>query len=222
MRISFASFLIAAALCSSAGAGIISLPDFSTKWNGGGERQSHVASSDQWSASLDDRSGLTAGAPIRITVTTADQFMWLGSFDLQNGELTITNEATLAILLGGQTVSVKSLLVENFGNVTSEGNPTNPNSATTDVAGYMYGPGLPALEIVVPWSTDLSKAVFVFSQVSDISTGRGFSTSGLVVRGVGAVNESATFAVRLTSVPEPSSALLLGGVLLLTAARRRP
>jgi hypothetical protein len=208
-------------LTASVSAGTISLPDFGTTWKGNGTYQSHVESMNQWTVNLDDRSGLTPGAPIKITVTTSDQFLWLGSFRLSDGPLSFTTKASLGLIVGEDSGSVTSTLFQDFGVVT--GSSGEPNTGVSDIVGYMMGPGLPALELVVPWSADLTNAIIRLSQVSDISgTGNAYGQSGLHVSGGQSASQSTSFTVSFTSIPEPTSSFtLILGLSALSLTRRR-
>lgn len=205
-------------LTASSSAETISLPDFGTNWKGNGTYQSHVESMNQWTVNLDDRSGLTPGAPIKITVTTSDQFLWLGSFRLSDGPLSFTTKASLGLIVGGDSGSVTSTFFQDYGVVTGNGG----GPGVSDIVGYMTGPGLPALELIVPWSADLTNAIIRLSQVSDISgTGNAYGQSELHVSGSQAASQSTSFTVSFTSIPEPASSFTLFlGISVFTLKRR--
>jgi hypothetical protein len=93
-------------------AGSVVLPDFQTVWSAGltPPSRSQVLSQTEQIVSLDDRTGLTPGAPIRITVTTSDHFLWVGGFCYDVGRLEVTSTPTLRLLIGESTSFVTSTL----------------------------------------------------------------------------------------------------------------
>ena len=182
--------------------GTVTLPVFGTDWSKDDDPgQSQVTSNDDFTVNLDDRAGLIAGLPIQITVSSPDQFLWVGGFHLDGGFTAISSTAKLSLLLGGESAEVSADLLEDFGDLgdlSNEGNVSDP-------VGYVTGPVLPELVLTVPWGTGLTNAVFTFSQDSEITgAGNVFNFSGVYLSGGTAAGQS-SIAFSLQSVPEPSS-----------------
>jgi|GEM_PF-5298108 len=205
----------------SAQAGTIALPTFGTQWDrGANPGQAQVTSEQIFEIDLDNRSGLTPGMPIQITVSSPDRFLWLGGFHLVAGPTTISSEAKLTLNLGGESQTVTANLFEDFGDLPPYNN--GQGGVVSDPVGYIQGDVLPDLVFTVPWDSDLTQAQFTFEQESEI-TGEGqyFNQSSVSLTG-GTVEGSSQLQVSLETVPEPGSAsfLALAGFALLAKRRR--
>jgi hypothetical protein len=78
------------------------------------------------------------------------------------------------------------------------------------------------LTLTVPWSEDLSQVKLRWSQDSSMNNGLYFSS--LLVTGsstIASVGSPGIGTLALSSVPEPSSCLLLGGLILVVTAARK-
>jgi hypothetical protein len=215
MKLAPTTVLFLAALSLCAQAATLVLPNLITSVDAHAAPQASLASTDVWTVNLNDRTGLTPGSPIKITVTTGEHFLWLLSFRYAAGNLELTSTPTLSLIIGSETAAVSNVLYQNFGIVPSD-------SPGTEVAGFINGPRLGALELVVPWSANLSGAQLRLSQTSAIIGTAATLTSSSVNVSPGLVQSSSSqFQFSLVSIPEPSGLVLLPVAGLLAARRRR-
>ena len=195
---------------------IVTLPTLSTGWNRDtGPGQPRVETESSYVVDIDDRAGLIPGQAIQITISSPDSFLWVGGFHLGGGHTTISAKANLSLLLGGETVSTNASLFEDFGVVPATG------PGVSDPAGFINGPVLPDLVLVVPWDTDLSEATLIFEQDSEI-TGPGsyFNHSEIGLTG-GVVIGDSQLSFNLQSIPEPSGTLLFAVAGMMISFHRR-
>jgi len=178
---------------------------------------STAVSQSQVSRNLNNRTGLTPGAPILITVRSTDPFAWAGSLNYNPGTLTISIAATLSLIIGADTASTTVSVVNIFPDIVE-------GSDGTPVSGFLRSSSVFEFSLVVPWEADLTTAVFSLSQNSTLTgTSAGtFAASTVMAAGqsVGPVN------IETSSIPEPkSSAFLLAALTLCSlrlSARRIP
>jgi hypothetical protein len=209
----------AALLCSQyAQAASVSLPNLTTSTSG---NSGSLASQNQWSVDLNDRSGLTPGAPIVITVSTSEHFLWIMSFSYGVGNLSMSNAAALAMTVGTQVAVTSQTLTQDFGFVSESSGLGGPAGS---VGGYLVGSGLSVLTLTVPWSADLSSVGLRLSQSASITgTTATLHSSLLNISGGFAQSTSSNFTYQLASlpIPEPGSVGLLSFLAFVVASRRR-
>src|SRR5688572_18533337 len=70
----------------------------------GGDRPTSLSSLGTHTANLDDRTGLTPGAPILLTLLAETPALWTGGFGYQPGELRVDIAATLKMFAGADSI----------------------------------------------------------------------------------------------------------------------
>ena len=173
-----------------------------------------------------DKSSLTPGQPIRITVSGSSEVLWVGGFVYGAGSLEISLKARLSAILGANTAFSEI----TFGQpevVVTEGAGIGPMPETSAVVGFITGSILPEFHLDVPWETDLSAFQLNFAQDSTITGNQaGFTNSALSVAGIavgasGFTGSVAPLRLTLSSIPEPSGVCLLLGAFSLGMRRKR-
>lgn len=152
---------------------------------------------------LSDLSGLTIGADIELTFSTANEILWTGSFGAQDGELTLNFHARLTLTAG--TYSASHDTIWSLGPVEYL-NPGGP------VAGYSFGPLPESFTLTVPWGTDLSAVDLTLTDLFSL-----VGNDPLIVDSK-LVLSSATLT---TASVVPESGVLWLGLLPALALRRR-
>lgn len=208
---------IACLLISSTASGAITLlPAPATIWTAPqAPYPSHVVSESETVVSLDERSGLSPGLPIRITLAGGENFLWLIGFCSSEGFLEFSSHATVRLMIGLYSAQAASTIIWN-------GNFIPPDPNTSCPVAFVAGRTMPPLEVIVPWDTDLSQARFVISQDAIVSGSNArFYSSAIHLyssRSDGAVIPA---TVELTSVPEPEPFVMLFLTVALRLRRRR-
>ena len=212
-------FAVAVAPCH---AGTIILPTFGTEWDRESEPgQAKVITETSYEIDLDDRTGLIPNQPIKITISSPDRLLWIGGFHIEGGDTELSINTDLSLMLGGNTSSVSALIYQNFGDLTGL-NVSGNGDMFSDPVGFYQGPILPEISLIVPWDTDLSKAVINFGQDAEITgAGNYFNQSSIFLTG-GTAEGTSVLSFNAVSVPEPGSALLitLAGIGVLARRRR--
>lgn len=168
------------------------------------DRPVSVTSEDFLTVDLNDRAGLIPGTPIRLTLgpVAAPFPLWFGNFRYQEGQLRFDFNAILGVSAEGWHAFK-----------TTHWNETrDPVCPCFGASGYIPSQGLDALELVVPWETDLSQIRISLAQHSTIAGNQAYFNR----QDNGVTGTVAAWNMELTSrsVPEPPSLLFL----LLTAA----
>ncbi len=192
-------------------AAVIQLPNLSTSWAGNGlpPFPTRVVSNTEIPVNLDDRSGLTPGLPVRLTLTPGFQPVWIGGFCVGAGPAGMTVAGYLRLIVGSESVTAPLSLFQNL---------------TSDMGlcpvGIVYGEVALPLTLVVPWSADLASARLEVAQDATITGNTAhFTSSGLHILPGSSAAQGESLSMSLTSVPEPAAAPFL--FLTVMALRRR-
>jgi hypothetical protein len=165
---------------------------------------SSIESTASITVDLSNLTGLTPGADIKITFSTADPLFWVGMWRADAGQVTLNYDATFTLTVGSHAVS-SSPAWSPFGPVEFDG-------LFIPVAGWEMGPVPASFSLAVPWGTDLSNVTIALTdRISITGPNAGIENSGLSLN---------SLTLTTTSIPEPSAAILT----LLSAAallRRR-
>ena len=177
-----------------------SYSDFSPPWT------NHIEASASVNADLSDLGGLTPGADMRITFSTADPLFWTGLWEADTGSVTLSYSATLTLAVGSQSVSASPPWAP-FGPVDFDG-------AFSPVAGFEMGPVPDSFTLTVPWGTDLTHVTLTLTDRFALTgPNAGIELSGLSLD---------SFTLTTTSaVPEPGTGLLMIVSAAVMLSRRR-
>ena len=174
-----------------------------------------IHSSADHSVDLSNKSGLTPGQNILVTLAASDAPIYYSSFQPTGGAFSYNVTETLSLIIGGNTFFSSVVISVFAANVI-------PDSGTSHVVGFQIGDLFDVVAVSVPWNTDLSAVTVRLSQDGIISGGyfvgnNASGVDGLIAGGTRLQNLS----MQLTSVPEPGALLLffMGGTGL--ALRRR-
>jgi hypothetical protein len=203
LSLGIGAILLASAWSLSSQAASVVIPGFSTSQSS--ETLAQLTSSATRTIDLNDCTGLAVGKPIAIRVTVTDPTLWSGIFNYAPGPVVLDVTATLGVFVGQNGVSdSRALLHFDF---------VAPNDGVvSDVAGFNLGPSFGALELVVPWETDLSAVQLVLSQNATATNG-GFRASNVFTSVAASSTAQNVIArplqIQVASIPEPSVVLLL-------------
>ncbi len=163
-----------------------------------------VSGTGSTTVNLSDTTGLTPGAPIRVTVAASEP-LWTGKLSVGGGPSDLQWDAALKVIIGADSDadSVTWRLTGDF-------EPSDP------VFGFGFAGGvIPMLELVVPWGTDLSAVVVEGMHSVQFAVGPGSIGPESTVK-------HQTLTVTTATVPEPATlASLLVGALACGFRRRR-
>lgn len=200
--------------CNIAAGSVVLLPEISTSWEASQipPRLASIFTETETTVNLDSRADLIPGLPVRITIVSDANFIWGGTFCYDAGRLEISSTASLRLIVGTETNLTSSFFHNDYGVV--------PSDDSACPGGFILGPALPAFELIVPWSADLSQTRFVLSQHSTISGSDAYFLRSSVH--VGFFQNNPRFSAILESIPEPGQSSLLSlGILYLLSLRRR-
>ena len=160
-----------------------------------------IHSSTDHSVDLSNKSSLTSGQNILVTLAASEAPIYYSSFQPTGGAFSYQVTETLSLIIGGQTFSSSVVISMFAADVT-------PAPGTSHVVGYQIGDFFDVVAVSVPWNTDLSAVTVRLSQDGIISGGffagsNSVGVDGLIAGGTRLQN----LALQLTSVPEPTALL---------------
>ncbi len=169
-----------------------------------------------------NRTGLTPGRPIQITVTGASNVLWVGGFRYGAGPLQIDIKAKLTALVGSEFSGFSEITFGLPRTTVNNDLPSDGAAISNEVAGYMEGSLLPNIQLEVPWETDLTTFRLRFDQDATITgSGASFFASSITTSASIANESAGPLRLSLVSVPEPTATVCLAVGLLLLPRRRR-
>ena len=204
--------LVLLLLANAAVGSVVLLPEIRTTGTGPAvaPRLTNITSQTERVVNLDNRTDLTPGVPVKVTVVFDAHFIWSNTFKYDAGRLELSSTVVLRLMIGAETSETGSTFYADYGVV--------PGSDTS-VSGTLLGPELPCMSMVVPWSADLSQARLELSQSSSITGTNAYLLLSTV--SVGCFENGPRFAAVLESIPEPGAVSLLGVVAGGWLGRRR-